>query len=723
MSKEIILNALDGIQDRYITEAAGRLGLLNGSASALNRRRESALSRFFSSGWGVAMICAVVSLSVLGGIVWAGQRPVAGPQDTTAESETEIVTESETESETESDHDHIYGEWSFLKTPSCNEGGTRQRVCTVEDCNVCETEDWPAGRHSYGDRETCSLCGHTWNVGHALGFSTNNDGTCNVLCVNVRVTELDIPNYSKSGDLVVALDERFAAKLSNKLTSVTLPEGLHTIGDYAFYNCAALTTVNFPSTLRTIGYQAFTGSGITSVTLPEGLTSIGGFAFYGCKISEVTIPSTVIELGHNAFGKCSALNSITFAEGFSLTSLPVGFAADCPSLIEVQLPPTLTVIGDKAFHNATSLQSIDLPAGLLSVGAYAFSACPISSLTIPEGVTELGEEAFSVNPQLKVVTIPASVTSMGNNLFLSCSALTEIVFAEDSPITELPAGFAAGCKNLTRINLTKITVIGNNAFGYTGLRTLTLPEGLISLGENAFVESALTEIVIPASVIELGQSCFNACPNLTAVTFAEGSTLTRIPSYFVSACPKLAVVTLPDSVTVIDRKAFWNCPNLPLTEHQNGLYLAMGDNPYAILCTTTSVEITSFTSHPDTVYLAGGAFDNCRSLAQVTLNEGLVSIGYWSFNRCAALTSLRLPSSLRVLSDEALANCGLLELTTPADIAYIGSQMFYGCHLEKLHFQGTLTEWEAIDKHDEWISHYDNYALVCTDGELTIKAP
>ena len=100
MSKEIILNALDGIQDRYITEAAGRLGLLNGSASALNRRRESALSRFFSSGWGVAMICAVVSLSVLGGIVWAGQRPVAGPQDTTTESETVVETEAETETET-----------------------------------------------------------------------------------------------------------------------------------------------------------------------------------------------------------------------------------------------------------------------------------------------------------------------------------------------------------------------------------------------------------------------------------------------------------------------------------------------------------------------------------------------------------------------------------------------------------------------------------------------
>ena len=82
MSKQIILEALNGIRDEYIAEAAEALGLLGAAAPAYTKpareHRENLLSRFFNSGWGVAVICAVVSLSVLGGIIWAGQRPPAG---------------------------------------------------------------------------------------------------------------------------------------------------------------------------------------------------------------------------------------------------------------------------------------------------------------------------------------------------------------------------------------------------------------------------------------------------------------------------------------------------------------------------------------------------------------------------------------------------------------------------------------------------------------------
>lgn len=644
---------------------------------------------------------------------------------TEAPTEEETSEEETTEGETAEPHDvHTYGAWSFLLTPSCTEGGTRQRVCTVENCGASETEDWPAGLHAYGDGDTCTLCGHTWSIGNKLLFTTNGDGTCSAYTINVNITELVIPNYSKSGDLVVALDDRFASKLTTKLTSVTLPEGLRVIGDRAFYNCMALTSVNFPATLQTIGSQAFTGAGITSAELPEGLTSIGDIAFFGCKMTELTIPSTVTEMGKEVFGSCPVLSSITFAEGFAMTSLPVGFAADCPALTNVQLPATLTVIGDEAFRNDTALQTMDLPAGLLSIGKQAFSACPIASLTIPEGVTELGEEAFGGNPKLQTVTIPASVTSMGSYLFTSCSALTEIIFAEGSPITEIPIGFAAGCKSLTSIDLTSMTVIGRNAFSKTGFTSLTLPAGMVSLGEKSFTGSALTEIVIPASVTELGDSCFSSCAALKTVTFAEGSTLTRIPASFVASCPELTAVILPDSLTVINDSAFWNCPKLPMTEHENGLYLAMGDNPYAILCAPVSDEITSFTSHPNTVYIAGGAFNHCEALTEVTLNEGLISLGAMSFNSCYVLTAIHLPASLRVVGDEAFSGCGLLELTMPGGVTYIGSAMFETCRLmEKLHFQGTLAEWEAIEKHEEWISRYDDYTLICTDGELTIKAP
>ena len=120
MSREIILGALNGIRDEYIAEAAEALGLLGEAAPAYTKpareHRENLLSRFFNSGWGVAVICAVVSLSVLGGIIWAGQRPpVGGPMGTepstgtnTENTETEATVidpeaEGETETETETE--------------------------------------------------------------------------------------------------------------------------------------------------------------------------------------------------------------------------------------------------------------------------------------------------------------------------------------------------------------------------------------------------------------------------------------------------------------------------------------------------------------------------------------------------------------------------------------------------------------------------------------------
>ena len=79
-------------------------------------------------------------------------------EETSEESVTETPTEEVTEGETAAPHDtHVFGEWDFAVKPTCTEGGTRQRVCTVENCTVCETEDWPAGLHDYGDGDTCTL--------------------------------------------------------------------------------------------------------------------------------------------------------------------------------------------------------------------------------------------------------------------------------------------------------------------------------------------------------------------------------------------------------------------------------------------------------------------------------------------------------------------------------------------------------------------------------------
>ena len=100
----------------------------------------------------------------------------------------------------------------------------------------------------------------------------------------------------------------------SSLTSVTIPEGVTSIGDSAFSGCSSLTSVTIPSSVTSIGGSAFSGcSSLTSVTIPEGVTSIGGYAFYGCSsLTSVTIPEGVTSIGGYAFFGCSNLTTIFF---------------------------------------------------------------------------------------------------------------------------------------------------------------------------------------------------------------------------------------------------------------------------------------------------------------------------------------------------------------------------------------------------------------------------
>jgi hypothetical protein len=159
---------------------------------------------------------------------------------------------------------------------------------------------------------------------------------------------------------------------STRLTSVTIAEGVTSIGAGAFVNCASLTSITIPESVTTIGGRAFYGcASLASITIPEGVTTIGSLTFYGCaSLTSIEIPASVTSIdnaststsSYGVFGSCASLETVIFADGSQLQSIGSSAFYDCASLTSITIPESVTTIGASAFRNCTSLASITTPA-------------------------------------------------------------------------------------------------------------------------------------------------------------------------------------------------------------------------------------------------------------------------------------------------------------------------------------------------------------------------
>ena len=147
------------------------------------------------------------------------------------------------------------------------------------------------------------------------------------------------------------------------------------IGDYAFYNCSRLTSLNLPDGITEIGYSTFRGcTGLTSLNLPASITTIGESAFYGCSgLTSLTLPSSIITIGDYAFCGCSGLTSLNLPAG--ITEIGESAFWCCSRLTSLTLPASITEIGSSAFYGCSGLTSVNLPASITEIGFEAFSGC------------------------------------------------------------------------------------------------------------------------------------------------------------------------------------------------------------------------------------------------------------------------------------------------------------------------------------------------------------
>ena len=421
----------------------------------------------------------------------------------------------------------------------------------------------------------------------ARDFTTMRDSMPNLAVVDL--TGVTIANYYGSAgpggkwqkDYPANMTPFSAFKNKNSLTTVSLPNSIHTIETESFILCRNLKAINIPSSVKIIGTSAFNGC--------RSLTS-------------VTIPGSVITIGADAYSNCTGLESVSIAT--SVKTIDAGAFSICTSLTEINIPPSVTTIGISAFWGSDKIKSFNIPSSVTSIGKTAFSQCsapvtveaenpnyssldgvlfnkaqtvlifcPISksnSYTIPLSVKKIEESAFNVCKYLTVVKLPASIDTIGIRAFYDCSDLTSI---------NIPAN---------------IKFIGDNAFtGCMSLSSISIPNTIQSIEGSTFFRSGLSSITIPSSVKSIGNGAFYKCTWLNSVNFPNSlDTIIRQDAF--SYCTSLKSIQLPDSVTIIENSVFAACYSLTSVSIPAKVNF-IGDRVFSG-CT----KLTSITAYPKT---------------------------------------------------------------------------------------------------------------------------
>lgn len=309
---------------------------------------------------------------------------------------------------------------------------------------------------------------------------------------------------------------------------IMIPESVTTVGEYLFYDCSNLTSVQYSSNLQEIPFRTFEScERLESVTNISGVRYIGDDAFDGCTslkqielpeclqglgrgcfresgLTSITIPDSVQNLGELTFFGCNSLQSIVLPQ--QVTTIPYQFLSSCSALRQIDIPNTVTTIGQSAFGGCTSLESIRIPENITDIQEGAFSECSsLTSIEIPDGITEIPADMLNGCSSLSSVSLPESIRRLGDNAFWNCYSLKTI---------ELPSN---------------LREIGSSCFSGSGLTSIDLSGRVATLGDACFAScNSLETLTIPTNIGTVGVNIVNWCHNLTSIIWEANTNVPEL---------------------------------------------------------------------------------------------------------------------------------------------------------------------------------------------------
>ncbi|MBO5518853.1 MAG: leucine-rich repeat protein [Candidatus Methanomethylophilus sp.] len=454
------------------------------------------------------------------------------------------------------------------------------------------------------------------------------------------------------------------------IKSLTIPNSVTEIGNYAFKNCAGVTELTLSANVTNIGSEAFSYcAGIESLALPASLSKLGSRAFYHC--------TGLTSLTYNAVNCQAGSNTRIFDGAGSEEGMAVTFGE------------TVEIIPEELFAYSNIGPEVTLPHGVTTVGQKAFTGCnKILTVTIPDSVTSFGYYPFLNCTSVKTINYNAvSIESVPNNYDPFRNAGSEdpgITINIGASVVIIPECFVSGNANVKAVNMgANVETIGASAFSGTGITSIEIPTKVTSIGSYAFSscnslaeirfnaihcgdfnsspfycmgEASQCEVVIGDSVEHIPNCLFRSNDKVISVTM--GSNVVSIGSSAFASCAGLTSVTLPASVKSVGNYAFYTCTGL----------------------TSITYGAVECTSYGNSVFYNSGA----ETGINLIVSEGVTSIPGSAFYYVGKIKSVSLPSTLITIGKDSFAGTSITALEIPDHVTTIGSTAFSDTHIESL---------------------------------------
>lgn len=358
----------------------------------------------------------------------------------------------------------------------------------------------------------------------------------------------------------------------------------------------------------------------TAQIVPNGVTSIGEYAFYETNgIDSISLPATLTTLGVEAFRRCSDLTSVTFNNNCPLTAIPTRAFCDCSSLMSVNIPGSVSLIGSEAFKNCANLTTVTLPATLNKIGADAFNGCSsLMRIVLPNSLTQIGKGAFddctalqfntydnayylgtSTNPYYAlIVATSTSITScdihsdcviIADGAFVDCYSLSEITI----PASVRYIGYKSTYENdetyswgaFFGTSITKVNLDSLDDWASVSLYNYLYDTPLSSITSIYINGVEVTDLSFTSNISRINDNTFFAYSKATSITLPNSITSVGSRAFNVSSSQSLV---LSDNLTSVEPSSFGHfynsieCSNR--VQDANGNYYAPSNtNSYYML--------------------------------------------------------------------------------------------------------------------------------------------